>query len=307
MEKNKELCGIIPVNKPQGWTSFDVVAKLRGILKLRRLGHAGTLDPMATGVLPVFAGKATKACDLLGDSEKIYLAGFRLGISTDTQDITGRVLSESGESVSLERLEAVKQGFIGDIMQLPPMYSAVKSGGKKLYELARQGKTVEREARPRHIDYIDIIEYDPEKREGRMRVSVSRGTYIRTLINDIGEALGCGGTMTSLVRTNAAGFSLEQCCTPEEIQQAADENRLGGLIRPLEDCFRGEYEELRLGEKNTALYKNGVKLRPEQAGIKEPEKAHGQVFCVFGFDGEFLGLGRADIVNNEFRSVKNFY
>lgn len=307
MEKDAELCGVIPVNKPIGWTSFDVVAKLRGILKIKRLGHAGTLDPMAEGVLPVFVGKATKACDIIPESAKVYIAGFRLGITTDTQDITGTVLSENRARTSLEQLEAAKSKFIGDIMQLPPMYSAVKVGGKKLYELARQGKTIEREAKPRHIDNIDITEYDPEKREGKMCVSVSRGTYIRTLINDIGEYLGCGGVMTSLTRTIAAGFSIEQCCSLEEIQQAAEENRLGSIIKPIESCFIGEYLKLRLGEKSTALYKNGVKLRLEQVGIKDTESADSRIFCVFGFAGEFLGLGKADSRRNEFRSVKNFY
>lgn len=304
---NKELSGIIPVYKPEGWTSFDVVAKLRGILKIKRLGHAGTLDPMAVGVLPVFVGKATKACDILPYEDKCYLAGFRLGITTDTQDCTGGILSESDMEVTLEELEKARDGFVGDIMQIPPMYSAVKVGGKKLYELARQGKTVEREAKPRHIDFINITEYYPQKREGKMYVSVSRGTYIRTLINDIGEALGCGGIMTSLVRTGAAGFVLEQCYTLEEIQLACTEGRTSEIIKPLCRCFQSVYRDLELSGRCTPLYKNGVKLRPEQVGIKNPQECDGEIFCVFGSDGEFLGLGRIDCEKNELRSVKNFY
>lgn len=302
-----ELCGIIPVFKPEGWTSFDVVAKLRGILKIKRLGHAGTLDPMAAGVLPVFVGKATKACDILPEENKCYLAGFKLGIETDTQDITGKVLKESGGAVSAQQLEKAAEAFVGDILQIPPMYSAVKVDGKKLYELARQGKTVERAAKPRHISYIRITAYDENSREGTMEVSVSKGTYIRTLINDIGNALGCGGAMTSLVRTSAAGFSAEECFSLEQIQFAADEGRIGELIKPLESCFHDAYREIRLDKRCTPLYKNGVKFRPEQVGIKNAEKHDGEIFRIFGCTGEFLGLGKISCEKNELKSVKNFY
>ena len=224
--------GIICVNKPADFTSFDVVAKLRGILQTRRIGHGGTLDPMATGVLPVFVGTATKACDIMPDNTKSYRAGFRLGETTDTQDVTGNVLSRSEKPVGEDELRAVIPQFIGDIMQLPPMYSAVQVNGQRLYDLARKGIEVEREARQINVSAIELISYDPAAREGVLDISCGKGTYIRTIINDIGEMLGCGGAMTSLVRTSSGGFTLADCFTFEQIQQARDENRLEELILP---------------------------------------------------------------------------
>lgn len=307
MADEKEFSGIIPVNKPQGWTSFDVIAKLRGILKIKRLGHSGTLDPMATGVLPVFVGKATKACDMLPYTEKSYKAGFKLGLTTDTQDITGNILTRSGRTADFELLKKAAEKFTGDIMQIPPMYSAVKVGGKKLYELAREGKTVEREPRLRHVDFINIIEYNSESGEGTLYTDVSKGTYIRTLIHDIGEELGCGAVMTSLTRLSAAGFVLQQCVTIEEIQKYADEGRLGEIIKPLSTSFAAFYPPLSLSERCTPLYKNGVKLRGEQVGIKDIASTDGESFCVFGSGGEFLGIARFDASKDELKSVKNFY
>ncbi len=299
-----ELFGIIPVNKPSGWTSFDVVAKMRGILKIRRIGHSGTLDPMATGVLPVFLGKATKACDMIEADGKAYVAGFRLGVTTDTQDISGEILKTSDRAVTLSQLEEAAKQFVGEIMQVPPMYSAVKVGGKKLYELAREGKTVEREAKKRFVDFIKIEEYDEEAREGKMSFSVSKGTYIRTLINDIGDRLSCGGTMTSLVRTQAGGFDLSQCKTIEEIASLAESGEIANAIKPLSEMF-SSLEKVTLGRRETTLYKNGVKLRPEQAGIKAVQD--NKSYAVFGFDGDFLGIAQADTQKNELKSVKNFY
>ena len=201
------ICGILPVKKPEGWTSFDVIAKLRGVLRIKRLGHSGTLDPMATGVLPVFVGRATKACDIIPDRRKVYTAGFQLGVSTDTLDSTGKTLKTSDKAVARADLECAKSSFAGDIMQVPPMYSAIKVNGKKLYELARAGKEIEREPRAVHIDSIDIIEYDEASRMGVMKVDCEKGTYIRSVISDIGEKLGCGGMMTSLERSYS-GLSL---------------------------------------------------------------------------------------------------
>lgn len=168
------ICGILPVKKPEGWTSFDVIAKLRGVLRIKRLGHSGTLDPMATGVLPVFVGRATKACDIIPDRRKVYTAGFQLGVSTDTLDSTGKTLKTSDKAVTRADLECAKSSFVGDIMQVPPMYSAIKVNGKKLYELARAGKEIEREPRAVHIDSIDIIEYDEASRRGVMKVDCEK-------------------------------------------------------------------------------------------------------------------------------------
>ena len=307
MNTNKDLNGILPVNKPEGWTSFDVVAKLRGILGIKRLGHAGTLDPMATGVLPVFVGKATKACDILPVDEKSYLAGFKMGCVTDTQDSTGEILSENDKAVSGDLLKATAAEFVGEIMQLPPMYSAVSVGGKRLYELARQGKVIERQARPRRVNFIEIQEYDEASRQGKMLVSVSKGTYIRTLINDIGEALGCGGIMTSLIRTSSGGFDIKECLSLEDIQKYADEDRLGEIILPVEKAFDSVYGKITLDKRCTPLYKNGVKLRCQQVGVKKSDENHGRIFCVYGFDGGFLGLGQVDVQQGQLKIYKNFF
>lgn len=299
MSEEQGICGIVPVYKPEGWTSFDVIAKLRGIMHIKRLGHAGTLDPMATGVLPVFVGKATKACDILPDSDKAYSAGFRFGISTDTQDITGRVLTESEAAVSRRELEEALSAFRGRIMQIPPMYSAVKVGGQRLYELARQGREVSREAREITVYELYSEEYDERTREGRLYVSCSKGTYIRTLIHDIGAALGCGGAMTSLCRVRAAGFELSDCLTMEQLAEIP----LDKAVMPLDRAFEG-FEKVRLDARCTPLFKNGVKLRAEQVGIA---KDRTDSFRVYGSDGGFLAVARLDTQKNEVRSVRNFY
>lgn len=305
MNTDFELNGILLVDKPQGFTSFDVIAKLRGILRIKRLGHSGTLDPMATGVLPVLVGKATKASDILPIDEKSYEAGFKFGISTDTQDITGEVLTNSNIFISLERLENAAESFVGDILQIPPMYSAVSVGGKRLYELAREGKTIEREARPRKVNYIKINSYDSLTREGMMSVSVSKGTYVRTLIHDIGEKLECGGVMTSLRRTSSSGYDIKQCYTLEQIQQYADEDNLSHIILPVETAFNSNYDKVKLNRHCTQLYKNGVKLRLEQAGIQGI--SNDKTVCIYDCDNEFLGLAQTNIDKNELKIYKNFF
>jgi len=299
---NEQLCGILNVYKPQDWTSFDVIAKLRGLLKIKRLGHAGTLDPMATGVLPVFVGKATKACDIIPDNFKEYAAGFELGISTDTEDITGRVLERSDKAVERTQLEKAAQSFVGDIIQIPPMYSAVKVNGKKLYEYAREGKVIEREARPVHIDSIDIIEYDERTRRGRLAVNCRKGTYVRTIISDIGKLLGTGGAMTSLERTYSGGCGIADSLTLEQIAEYCGKGEIGEHITPLDKAFY-EYGEIRLGQRLTELYKNGVKLYPNQ--LTDGKSPDDKLYRVYGADGAFLGIGRFE--KELFRSVKNFY
>ncbi|MCR5122733.1 MAG: tRNA pseudouridine(55) synthase TruB [Ruminococcus sp.] len=294
------LCGIIPVMKPQGWTSFDVVAKLRGLLKTRRIGHGGTLDPMATGVLPVFVGKAAKCCDILPDKRKSYTAGFRLGEKTDTLDITGNILSRSDKSVSADEITAVLLEFTGEIMQIPPMFSAVKIDGKKLCDMARRGETVERKPRRVFVESIELAAYDEASREGVFRIDCGKGTYVRTIIDDIGERLGAGGVMTSLSRTYSGGFSLEECLTLERIAKSCAAGRESDLLLPTDLAFR-VYPEARLGERETAMYKNGVRLRREQVELSR----EAETYRVCGADGEFLGLG--GMKNGEFVSVKNFF
>lgn len=297
-----ELCGIICVNKPQGFTSFDVIAKMRGILKIKRLGHAGTLDPMATGVLPVFVGRATKACDILPDHDKIYRAGFRLGVTTDTQDSTGTVTCErNAEGISAERIHEILKNFRGDIMQLPPMYSAVSVNGKRLYDLARQGIEVERDARPVTVYALELEEYDEAEKCGVLTVSCSKGTYIRTLINDIGEALGCGGIMTSLVRTAACGFTLADCVTIGDMQAIAEGDRnFAEHIKPVEDVF-SELPKLKLFGVQERMYRNGIKL--------DLTKIHTDInavrICVYGEKG-FIGTACPDRENGVLRVDKTF-
>ncbi|MBR1765098.1 MAG: tRNA pseudouridine(55) synthase TruB [Ruminococcus sp.] len=299
MTDRSTLCGVLPVYKPKDWTSFDVVAKLRGILKMKKLGHAGTLDPMAEGVLPVLVGRAAKACDILPDTAKGYEAGFKLGLTTDTQDITGTVISSREAKVGIAELTAAAESFAGDIMQLPPMYSAVKVGGKRLYELAREGKEIDRQPRPRRVEFIEILSYDEQSAEGTLAAEVSRGTYIRTLINDIGERVGCGAVMTSLKRIKACGFLAEDCFTLEEIAAAAAEDRVRELIAPVEDLFE-DLPDVTLSAHFERLYKNGVKLRPEQIGAPEGP------FRVFGESGGFIGIAQVN-EKNEVRSVRNFH
>lgn len=294
--------GIIGVNKPQGFTSFDVIAKLRGILKIKRIGHGGTLDPMATGVLPVFIGTATKACDIVPDSSKAYRAGFRLGISTDTLDITGEVTAESSLKVTEKDILDTIQQFIGNIKQIPPMYSAIKIGGQKLCDLARKGIEMERPEREITVESIELESFDENSQSGVISVICSKGTYIRSLIDDIGNALGCGGVMTSLVRTWSGGLSLSDCHTLEEIQQAKDENRLESLIVPIKYVFAG-LPELRLNEVQTRMYRNGVKLDLNRINNIKQDICK---YSVYGFDSEFIGIARADFENAELRVVKNF-
>ena len=211
--------GIIIIDKPQDWTSMDVCAKLRGIFHERRIGHAGTLDPMATGVLPVFVGRATRAVEFASESEKEYVAGLRLGVETNTQDTTGTVLAKRPVSVSQAELEQVLGQFRGEILQIPPMYSAIKVGGKKLYELARKGQEVERQPRAVTIHSL-TLEEQTGPADYTLRVRCSKGTYVRTLCHDIGRALRCGGCMSGLRRTMAAGFKLEDALPLEQVLQA---------------------------------------------------------------------------------------
>ncbi|MBO4877260.1 MAG: tRNA pseudouridine(55) synthase TruB [Ruminococcus sp.] len=297
----KAFSGVLCVNKPQDFTSFDVVAKLRGILRMKRLGHGGTLDPMATGVLPVFVGTATKACDIMPDTTKSYRAGFRLGLTTDTQDITGEVRTTSDKPVSREDILAHLPEFTGTVMQLPPMYSAVQVNGQRLYDLARKGIEVEREAREIEVFSLSLTEYDEESREGVLEIACGKGTYIRTIINDLGETLGCGGIMTSLVRTSSGGFTLDDCFTFEQIQQAHDEDRLEELILPISRVFE-KLPAVRLGEAQTRMYRSGVKL--DTSRVRDIKEGVAE-YAVYGFDGGFIGTARADFENGELRVWKN--
>lgn len=270
---------------------------------MKRLGHGGTLDPMATGVLPVFAGSAAKASEMLPDHDKVYEAGFQLGVITDTQDVTGKTLSESGLAVSKEALEDAAKHFVGDIMQIPPMYSAVSVNGKRLYELARQGVTIERKPRPITVYDFDILEYNETDRTGRVRIACSKGTYIRTLIHDMGELIGCGGIMTSLVRTAACGFTLSDCVTLEQLQQEADrEGDFSSFIMPVSEVF-DFLPKVRLSEAQERMYRNGIRLDIDRIKRDVPD---GDRYAVYGVSG-FLGTAVVMPEERLLRVEKNFF
>ena len=272
--------GILIIDKPEGWTSMDVCAKLRGLFHERRVGHGGTLDPMATGVLPVFLGRATRAVAFSTDSEKEYAAGLQLGVITNTQDTTGETLETRPVSVTREQLEAALAPFRGDILQVPPMYSAIKIGGKKLYELARKGKEVERPPRPVTIHALEIVEQTGSE-TWTLRVRCSKGTYVRTLCHDIGLALGCGGAMSSLRRTMAGGFTLDDAVTLEGVLSAPDP---AALLRPVDACF-ADRPALTLPAGAEKKVRNGVP-------VSLPRLADGE-YRVYAPDGTFLALSRA--------------
>ena len=295
-----ELNGILCIDKPQGFTSFDVIAKMRGILKTKKLGHAGTLDPMATGVLPVFAGRATRACDLLSCQGKRYTASFRLGQVTDTQDSSGRVLQQSAAACTQQQVERAAAGFVGEGWQLPPMYSAIKVNGRRLYDLARQGVEVEREPRRVFFYEIRLIRFDEQSQTGELDVFCSKGTYIRTLCHDMGQKLGCGAVMTALRRTFAAGFSLAECVSLSRLEELAQKERVGEILLPVQRAFES-YRPVFLSQKQAHHFLNGVKLTAELPGGDAQ-----QLYTVWGPQHMFLGLGRRDPQTGLLRVQKIF-
>lgn len=258
--------GILLLNKPVGITSHDAVNKMRRLFGTRAVGHTGTLDPMASGLLVILIGNATKASEYAMEHDKSYRAGLLLGITTDTEDTTGKVLSESGNIPSEDEVVTVSRRFVGDIMQTPPMYSALKVGGKKLCDLARDGVTVERAARPIHIYSLDIARSD--ERNYTLDVACSKGTYIRTLCADIGAALGCGGAMSSLVRTRCGGFSLDDAVTTEQLEEI-DIAARQALLRPTESLFR-ELPSVRLSDFYARLARNGAEIYQRKINTNFP-------------------------------------
>lgn len=282
--------GIINVYKEKGFTSHDVVAKLRGICKQKKIGHTGTLDPDAVGVLPVCLGSATKLCDMLTEKEKEYIAEFELGMVTDTQDISGKVLIESKVEATEEQAREVILSFVGDYDQIPPMYSALKVNGKKLYELAREGKEIERKSRPVRILEIEILEEKMPK--FCIRVRCSKGTYIRTLCHDIGQKLGCGAVMTSLKRTQSGRFGIDRAYPLSEIQKMADEGRLDELVIPVEEMFT-HLNAVVAGENAQKALANGNQLKREEYKT-EKELTNEEQVRLYTAEGKFHGVYRYD-------------
>lgn len=285
--------GIILIDKPQEWTSHDVVGKLRGILHERRIGHSGTLDPLATGLLVIFVGRATRAVEFAEADAKEYIAGLRLGISTDTQDITGRIISSAGSVPDDFHLRKALESFRGELEQIPPMYSAVKVGGKKLYELARKGESIER--KPRDITVFDLDIIGRSADDYILRVVCSKGTYVRTLCNDIGHALGCGGCMSSLIRTKSGAFSVEDAHTISEVQEAADRGEADSLIIPLDTLFYGF---------NRITVTDGAEKKLRNGSIVNISASDGK-YRVYSESDEFLLLG--EVYNGRLKTIKSFF
>lgn len=294
--------GIINIHKEAGFTSHDVVAKIRGICGQKKIGHTGTLDPQATGVLPVCLGSATKLCDMLTDKDKEYVAELLLGQTTDTQDVTGQVLTEKAVEASQEAVRAAVMSFVGDYDQVPPMYSALKVNGKKLYELAREGKEVERKARRVTILNIEIL--DIQLPVVKMRVACSKGTYIRTLCADIGEKLGCGGTMKSLVRTRVERFDLENAVTLGDLQELRDKGELEKAVLPVDMCF-AECPALHVQEKWQKLLENGNSFYASQTEEGVTYEAEKRV-RIYRADNTFAGIYAYDKERKWYKPVKMF-
>ena len=285
--------GILLVDKPTDWTSSDVVAKLRGLLHERRIGHSGTLDPMATGLLVVFVGRATRAVEFAESQEKRYLASLRLGLATDTQDITGNRISGEPREISEAELERTLALFRGDIQQIPPMYSAIKVGGKKLYEIARRGGEVERKPRPVHIRELRLLGREGE--DWLLDVTCSKGIYIRTLCHDIGQSLGCGGCMSALRRVRAGEFSIENACTLDQVREAADRGEAEKLLLPVDSLFR----------QDPALSLNARDEKRIRSGGVFPVAVQDGQYRAYGSDGAFLALVR--VTGGELKSIKSFF
>ena len=286
--------GILVIDKSAGWTSQDVAAKLRGVFQERRVGHGGTLDPMATGVLPVFIGRATRAAEFLESAEKEYVAGLHLGVVTDTQDTSGTVLETNSVCVTRAQLEAALRQFLGPIEQIPPMYSAIKINGQKLYELARRGQEVARRPRSITIHALELLE--GEGADWTVRVRCSKGTYVRTLCHDLGRALGCGGCMSSLRRTRAGSFTLAQAVTMQQVLDFAAGQDPQQLLMPVDAVFAA-HPPLIVTLGQAAKLKNGAQVKDWQF---QPG-----TYRVYAEDGEFLLLGRVE--GGVLTTIKSFF
>ena len=293
--------GIIIIDKPEGWTSHDVVAKLRGALQQKRIGHGGTLDPMATGVLPLFVGRATRAAEYCENADKEYIAGLKLGIVTDTQDATGKTIGEYEVKATMEDLLRTLPRFLGKQNQIPPMYSAIKISGKKLYELARKGIEIDRPAREVYISDIELLDSEAvgsklEAHEYLLRISCSKGTYVRTLCHDIGTILGCGGIMSSLRRVKAGAFTISMGHSLNEVLSATASGEIGNLCLPIDTLFM-EYPCVKLGDEQMRKCKNGAPF--------VVENIIDGTYRFYGPANEFLMLGR--LAKGIGKTIKSFY
>lgn len=286
--QQSDLSGILLMNKPQGFTSHDVVAKLRGILHTRKIGHGGTLDPLATGVLPVFIGGATKAADFAAAQDKEYVAGFTLGYCTDTQDVTGEMLQTSERYAAEYAVKRAVRGFIGPQQQIPPMYSAVKVNGQKLYDLARKGREVERPARDIVVHEMELLDFDEDAQKGTLRCVVSKGTYVRTLVNDLGEKLGTLAVLHSLVRTRSGAYPIGQCRSFEDCEQAMENGTMQQLLLPTDSLFT-DCPAVALTDEGAERIARGAVVFPRQA---DSLPGSAGALCRVYHEGRFLMLGQ---------------
>lgn len=297
--------GVILIDKPKEFTSFDVIAVMRKLCKQKKAGHTGTLDPNATGVLPVLLGCATKAQDLIENHDKTYIADFKLGMTSDTLDIWGNVTESEKTHIIREKLENTLENFVGEIEQIPPMFSAVQINGQRLYDLARKGIDVERESRKVTVYNATLLDFDAENQSGQIEVSCSKGTYIRTIIDDIGKALGCGAVMSGLRRTKACGFSIDECITLEKAKELAENGTLESRLILTERLFMN-YEQVLVSEAQARRFKNGGALDIGRTALKNRELVDGKHYRVKSRDGEFLGLGIVDLQNGAIKVLKLF-
>lgn len=296
--------GILLVDKPRDFTSFDVVAVIRKLTNQKKIGHTGTLDPMATGVLPILLGTATKAQSILPETDKKYLASFQLGITTNTQDICGEIIDKKEFCVSREQLSEAIKKFCGKISQIPPMFSAVKKNGVRLYALARKGIEVEREPRTVEIKKIELIDFNQNTGIAQISALCSKGTYIRTLCNDIGTSLGCGATMTSLQRTFACGFFINQTLSLENIKNLALNHNIQDFLIPTEKLFSC-YPSINISKLQSIRFLNGGSLSLDRINLDNSQK-NGQKFRIYSKDAEFLGIGTIDLESQQLKIFKLF-
>ena len=294
--------GVVVINKEKGFTSFDVVAVVRKTLGIKKVGHTGTLDPNATGVLPVLIGSATKAQDILPDHDKAYEARFRLGLKTDTLDIWGEELARDDTPVKRGQIEHILERFRGEIEQIPPMYSAVSVDGKRLYQYAREGKEVERRPRRVTVYTLELDGYDEKSRSGVLRIACSKGTYIRTLIDDIARSLGTVGVMTDLSRTRACGYTLEDALTLDELKARAQDGTL--MLHSVESLF-ADFDELKVSEKQATRFVNGNPLDICRTTLRG-ETEDGVIYRVKNPEGDFLSLGITDVQKGVLKLYKHF-
>lgn len=295
--------GVLVIDKPSGWTSFDVVAKVRGMSREKKIGHTGTLDPLATGVLPLLLGRAVKAADLLPDTSKSYRADFKIGEKTDTGDVTGKVIESSSIRPSADKLLGAIAAHTGTISQIPPMYSAVSVDGKRLYTLARQGKTIDRESREIHIESLQLLDYSQKDGSGTLEISCSKGTYIRTLIEDICAHAGTAGVMSSLRRLTACGFTEKDALSLEQAEALVQNNELENNLRSTQSLFE-EYPVVQVSPKQAVRFQNGGALDLDR--IKNLPKSDKQPVRVCSYQGDFLGLAQLQLDKNILKMLKLF-